>query len=267
MIKALLLGIGLVAAAPAGNTTVESAVDGLKVDGLKALIASIEANPALLEKPELNFFKKFLVSMGAEVPEKQEGSRRELFPLYSIGTKCARRGCSIYQQIVGVNPMMQVGDANAVKGPVKALEMLALNDDLNTVISANDMCTRRHAMARAAGLAAGLALAKVNAPAFAAETKNVKMGADNGQLVFVPDEIKICKGDTVTWVNNKAGPHNVVFDEENIPSGVDQEAISMDGQLGEEGEKYSKSFDKAGTYGYYCEPHRGAGMVATLIVE
>jgi plastocyanin len=200
---------------------------------------------------------------------------RELFPLYSIGTKCARlcssrdRAIKEIVDVGRVKPMMEHicdGNAQSVKGPVKALEMLALNDDLNTVVQSNSMCTRRHAMARAAGLAAGLALSQVSAPGFAAETKMVKLGADNGQLVFVPDEIKICKGDTVTWVNNKAGPHNVVFDEENVPGGVNVESISMDGQLGEEGETFSKKFDTPGTYGYYCEPHRGAGMVATLIV-
>merc|ERR1719502_2447271 len=117
-------------------------------------------------------------------------------------------------------------NVNVVKEPVvKQLEMLALNDDLNTVVMSESMCTRRRAMARAAGLAAGLALSQVNAPAFAAETKTVKMGTDAGQLVFVPDEIKICKGDSVTWTNNKGGPHNVVFDEDAIPDGVDQAAI------------------------------------------
>jgi plastocyanin len=162
---------------------------------------------------------------------------------------------------------MSVADQNGVKGPVKALEMLALNDDLNTVIQSDSMCTRRRAMARAAGLAAGLALSQVNAPAFAAETKKVKMGSDAGQLVFVPDEITICKGDTVTWTNNKGGPHNVVFDEEGVPSGFDAEKNSMEDQLGDEGATFSFKFDAAGTYAYYCQPHRGAGMNANVIVE
>jgi plastocyanin len=195
-----------------------------------------------------------------------EQQRRELFPLYAVGNKCARRGCSVYHQISSVNPKMSLADSNDVKGPVKALEMLALNDDLNTVVMSDSMCTRRRAMARAAGLAAGLALSQVNAPGFAAATKTVKMGSDSGQLVFVPDEITICKGDTVTWTNNKGGPHNVVFDEEAIPSGVDKDSISMDDQLGDEGATYTKKFDVKGTYGYYCEPHAGAGMKATLIV-
>jgi plastocyanin len=196
-----------------------------------------------------------------------DSNRRELFPLYSVGSKCARRGCSVYNQITSVNPMMSVADQNGVKGPVKALEMLALNDDLNTVIQSDSMCTRRRAMARAAGLAAGLALSQVNAPAFAAETKKVKMGSDSGQLVFVPDEITICKGDTVTWTNNKGGPHNVVFDEEGVPSGFDAEKNSMEDQLGDEGATFSFKFDAAGTYAYYCQPHRGAGMNANVIVE
>merc|ERR1712129_266929 len=119
-------------------------------------------------------------------------------------------------------------------------------------------CTRRSAMARAAGLAFGLSMAAVGAPGFAAETKTVKMGSDSGQLVFVPDEVKICKGDSITWVNNKGGPHNVVFVEDAIPMGD---------QLGDEGDVYTKKFDTPGSYEYYCEPHAGGGMKAVLIVE
>jgi len=203
--------------------------------------------------------------------EVSQGRGRELFPML-ISSKCARL-CSANHQRAAVNdngaktnPMMALGDAT--KGPVKALEMLALNDDLNTVVQSDSMCTRRHAMARAAGLAAGMALATVNAPGYAAETKTVKMGSDSGQLVFVPDELKICKGDSVTWVNNKGGPHNVVFDEEAIPGGVSVESISMnDGeQLGDEGATFTKKFETAGDYKYFCEPHRGAGMNAALTV-
>jgi len=190
--------------------------------------------------------------------------RRELFPLYAIGTKRgARAGAAKAREATPIRMSL----ADNIKTPIKSLEMLALNDEMNTVVKSDNMCTRRHAMARAAGLAAGLALSTVNAPGFAAETKSVKMGSDSGQLVFVPDEIKICKGDTVTWINNKGGPHNVVFDEEAVPAGVDVEKISMDDQLGDEGATFSMKFDTAGKYSYFCEPHRGAGMNAELIVS
>ena len=188
---------------------------------------------------------------------------RELFPVYALKSKCSAYCASTAASRTGPVEMVSAGQNPKV---VKALEMLALNDDLETVVKSDNMCTRRAAMARAAGLAFGLSMAAVSAPGFAAETKKVKMGSDSGQLVFVPDELKICKGDTVTWVNNKGGPHNVVFVEDAIPSGVSAEDISMDDQLGEEGDTYSKKFDVAGTYEYYCEPHAGGGMKAVLIV-
>jgi plastocyanin len=208
-----------------------------------------------------------VVEEKAEVVSEERG--RELFPLYAVGTKCAHKGCTPKDRAASRAPAAGVAMSisDATKGPTKALEMLAMNDDLNTVVQSGDFCTRRHAMARAAGLAAGLALSQVKAPSFAAETKAVKMGSDSGQLVFVPDEIKICAGDSVTWTNNKGGPHNVVFDEEAVPDGVDTAKISMEDQLGEEGDTFSKKFDVKGTYNYYCEPHRGAGMNAQLIVS
>ena len=133
---------------------------------------------------------------------------RELFPIYALKNKCSAYCASTAASRTGPVEMVSAGQNPKV---VKALEMLALNDDLNTVVKSDSMCTRRAAMARAAGLAAGLALSQVSAPGFAAETKMVKMGSDTGNLVFIPDEVKICKGDTVTWTNNKGGPHNVVF--------------------------------------------------------
>ena len=84
---------------------------------------------------------------------------------------------------------------------------------------------------------------------------------------FTPQILDIELGDSVTWTGNKGLPHNVVFDEENVPDGVDAEALSHADNIGEEGEKVTTKFTKAGTYGYYCEPHRGAGMNGTVIVQ
>ena len=154
-----------------------------------------------------------------------------------------------------------------LKEPMKTPQAYhEMNQNLNTAVESDDYCTRRSAMARAAGLAAGLAVSTVNSPAYAAETKTVLMGDDSGQLVFVPKSISICKGDSVKWVINKAGPHNVVFDEEAVPDGVNAEKISMDDQLGDEGATYTMKFDTAGSYSYFCQPHRGAGMNAELTV-
>ncbi len=45
----------------------------------------------------------------------------------------------------------------------------------------------------------------------------MKLGGDDGALVFVPAEIEIAVGDSVTWTNNRGFPHNVVFDEDEVP--------------------------------------------------
>lgn len=204
--------------------------------------------------------------------EVEVNGERQLFPLLP-GTKCppghvchARTFESAVQNPSAFSPIV-----NSMKNSMKTrlaatLNWEELNNNLEAVVVSDDYCTRRAAMARAAGLAAGASLAAVSQPAFAAQTVEVKMGADSGLLVFVPQKISICAGDTVKWINNKAGPHNVVFDEDAIPAGVEQEKISMDDQLGEEGETFSMKFDVAGKYEYYCEPHRGAGMQGFMTV-
>ena len=96
------------------------------------------------------------------------------------------------------------------------------------------------------------------APATAA-TVEVKMGTDGGLLAFEPETITIDAGDAVKFVNNKLGPHNAVVDGHSELSHTDLAFAP--------GESWEQSFSEAGTYEVYCEPHRGAGMVGTIIVK
>lgn len=41
-------------------------------------------------------------------------------------------------------------------------------------------------------------------------------------------------------------------------AGVNADAISREDLLNAPGEVFAVKLDKAGTYGYYCEPHQGA---------
>ena len=68
-------------------------------------------------------------------------------------------------------------------------------------------------------------------------------------------------------VNNKGFPHNVVFDEDAIPAGTSADALSHEDYLNAAGDSVTTKFDVAGTYGYYCEPHQGAGMTGKIIVQ
>ncbi|MDA0266662.1 MAG: plastocyanin [Cyanobacteria bacterium] len=108
-------------------------------------------------------------------------------------------------------------------------------------------------------------------PALAADYE-VKMGSDSGLLVFEPAEISVKAGDTVTWVNNKMAPHNVIFDDAIIPGGDKALAAKLahDQLTFSPGESYSTTFTAdmpSGTYTYFCAPHRGAGMVGKITVE
>jgi len=96
---------------------------------------------------------------------------------------------------------------------------------------------------------------------------DVKLGSDSGGLVFVPDTVNIKAGEEVKFTNNAGFPHNIVFDEDNVPDGVDADKLSREDYLNAPGETYSVKFTAPGTYGYYCEPHRGAGMQGKIVVQ
>ncbi|MGB3493737.1 MAG: plastocyanin [Elainellaceae cyanobacterium] len=105
-------------------------------------------------------------------------------------------------------------------------------------------------------------------PAFAS-TVEVKMGADSGMLQFVPSEVTVSPGDTVKFVMNKLGPHNVVFDK--TPGDADlAKSLSANGLLFAPGESVDVAIPSdapTGTYSYYCTPHRGAGMAGKIVVQ
>ncbi|MBC6419702.1 MAG: plastocyanin [Prochloron sp. SP5CPC1] len=104
-------------------------------------------------------------------------------------------------------------------------------------------------------------LAMSPAPAHAA-TVEVQMGASSGPpLQFVPNTVTISPGDTVKWVNNKFAPHNVVF------QGSSAAKLSHKQLVFKPGESFATTFDKPGTYSYFCSPHRSGGMVGKVIVQ
>jgi plastocyanin len=107
------------------------------------------------------------------------------------------------------------------------------------------------------------------APA-SAETFTVKMGGDNGMLVFQPDKLSVKPGDTVKWVINKVPPHNIMFDagsmggDKALAKSLSHPQLEMT-----PGSGFELTIPKdlaPGVYSYYCDPHRSAGMVGKLTV-
>jgi plastocyanin len=71
---------------------------------------------------------------------------------------------------------------------------------------------------------------------------------------YSPDIIRIKKGDEVFWKNTSTQAHNVVFEFVRSPYLYNTD-------------QWSYKFLEVGSFSYYCEPHRGMGMVGTVIVE
>lgn len=77
-------------------------------------------------------------------------------------------------------------------------------------------------------------------------------------LTFAPAELTIEPGTTVRWRSTSSMLHTVTPDGHSAWTSV---------QLGGVGETFVFTFDQAGTYEYYCQPHLASGMTGTVIVE
>jgi plastocyanin len=93
-------------------------------------------------------------------------------------------------------------------------------------------------------------------------------------LTFMPTDITVKVGDTVTWRNGETIGHTITsgqWGEVNEATGL-RGTQTPDGMFdhklsprGEEGDTFSFTFDEAGTFLYYCQPH--LTMNAKVIVE
>ena len=89
-------------------------------------------------------------------------------------------------------------------------------------------------------------------------------------LMFMPAVLKVKAGTTVTWRNDEPITHTVTSGE---ATGVDKSTGLRSGQhanglfdatLNGSGDTFSYTFDKPGTYSYYCNIHQG--MNAEVVV-
>jgi len=92
-------------------------------------------------------------------------------------------------------------------------------------------------------------------PAWAAD---VQMGYDGG-LVFEPAEVSVAAGEPIHFINNVLPPHNVIV--ENHPE------LSHTGLAFVPGESFDITIDEPGDYTFWCDPHKGAGMIGHIHVS
>jgi len=82
----------------------------------------------------------------------------------------------------------------------------------------------------------------------------VEVKIDN--FSFSPANLTIAVGTTVTWVNHDDIPHSVVSSDE--PQVFKSKALDSD-------DRFSFTFTKAGTYGYFCSIH--PKMTGKVVVQ
>jgi plastocyanin len=85
-----------------------------------------------------------------------------------------------------------------------------------------------------------------------AKSQGIEVKIDN--FSFMPQDITVAPGTTVTWVNQDDIPHTVASTTDLFKS----KALDTD-------DKFSFTFDKPGTYEYYCSIH--PKMTANIIVQ
>lgn len=96
-------------------------------------------------------------------------------------------------------------------------------------------------------------------PVAAAEAPADTVVINIAKMKYEQPEVTIKAGQTVTWVNTEAMPHNVAFQ-----AGVVGDA-KMDGAMMKKDQSYSITFNESGTFDYHCTPH--PFMKGTVIVE
>lgn len=96
-------------------------------------------------------------------------------------------------------------------------------------------------------------------PAPAAEAPADAIKVNIAKMKYDQPELTIKVGETVTWINTEAMPHNVAFQ-----AGVVGDA-KMDGAMLKKDQSYSITFNEVGTYDYHCTPH--PFMKGKVIVE
>ena len=137
-----------------------------------------------------------------------------------------------------------------------------------TVISVSP--TRRRLLQVAVGIGlggfAGCTSSQSAAPATHEEeldSKTVAVGP-NGRYVFTPGTEtlhRIAPGTTVKFVW-ESDTHNIYVDSQ--PEGANWQGHES---IENTGFTHEHTFEVEGTYHYWCDPHKGLGMVADIVVE
>ncbi|WP_338739739.1 plastocyanin/azurin family copper-binding protein [Haloplanus salilacus] len=110
-------------------------------------------------------------------------------------------------------------------------------------------------------------------PAVEADT-TIEVGPDGNYFDFVPEQVRISKGDTVKWTFNSGG-HNVCghpshHSDVSIPDGAEPFGSHPEGNpqgTNPQGATYTHTFNTTGDYTYACILHVNNDMIGHITVR
>lgn len=130
---------------------------------------------------------------------------------------------------------------------------------------------RRPALLTAAAslvlLSAACGASSADSPPSAAPAKD-GVSVNTGLLTFDPETVTIQPGQTVTWVGGDNITHVLVEGAYTVGSDglrteqTDDKAFSL--ELTKKGQQVSHTYDKAGTFTYFCTIHKGMNGTVTV---
>lgn len=102
------------------------------------------------------------------------------------------------------------------------------------------------------------------------KTPRIMVGGPRGELVFIPDRLRIQAGERVTWVLQSGGHTVTAYHPKNhseykarIPEGAEPWDSDL---LVQKDASFSWTFTTEGVYNYFCRPHESVGMVGAIVV-
>lgn len=108
---------------------------------------------------------------------------------------------------------------------------------------------------------------EAEAPTEPVATATVEM---TDEFMFEPAEIVLKAGGKVTWVNSSETTHTTTADRKKAADVANVElppgAKPWNSGFMDAGDRFSLTFDKPGTYKYFCIPHEKVGMLGTIRV-
>lgn len=99
----------------------------------------------------------------------------------------------------------------------------------------------------------------------------VSMVTDGTTYYFDPIGLLVDAGDTITFEIDSGAHSATAYSAGNGPATVTRIPDGADawdsGTLSEQGATFDHTFETAGTYDYFCTPHKSLGMVGRIVVD